>query len=208
MIFSCDLCGCFLIFVLIWTCFIQQDSFHPGPDLSLPPRYVKEETIAAVSYACTTWSNDLSLLTFRRLTKTKTLPPRPPPAKTGPGRPPPPSLQSAGRSQSWNASQKQKLPRKCPVLPPRPNPGHRLYNKYTVRHSQRVPLGTVITSLMFLIVPVFFFVVVAPASTSTRDRCHWPQWQQYRRAVLPGIQTAFTHHLSLCQSVASVSTLP
>lgn len=82
-----------------------QDSFHPGPDLSLPPR---------------------------RLTKTKTLPPRPPPAKTGPGRPPPPSLQSAGRSQSWNASQKQKLPRKCPVLPRRPNPGHRLYNKYTL----------------------------------------------------------------------------
>lgn len=141
--------GCFFfVVVLIWTCFIQQDSFHPGPDLSLPPRYVKEETILAVSYDRTTWSNDLSLLTFRRLTKTKTLPPRPPPSKTGPGRPPPPSLQSAGRSQSWNASQKQKIPRKCPVLPPRPNPGHRLYNNYTVRHGQRVPLGTVITSLM------------------------------------------------------------
>lgn len=51
----------------------------------------------------------------------------------------------------------------------------------------------------------FFFAVVAPASTSTRDRCHWPQWQQYRRAVLPGIQMAITHQLSLCQSVASVS---
>lgn len=85
---------------------------------------------------------------LRKVTKTKTLPPRPPPAKTGPGRPPPPCLQSAGQSQSWNTSQKQGLPRKCPVLPPRPNPGHRLYNKYMVRYNHSVPWGTMITSLM------------------------------------------------------------
>lgn len=75
------------------------------------------------------------VLHFRR---TKTLPPRPPPAKTGPGRPPPPSLQATGRSLSapWETSPKpeaQKPQRKGPLLPPRPNPGHRLYNKYTVR---------------------------------------------------------------------------
>lgn len=136
---------------------------------------------------------------FRRLTKTKTLPPRPPPAKTGPGRPPPPSLQATGRAQSWNAPQKQKPPRKCPVLPPRPNPGHRLYNKYTVRHVQRVPVETVVTFSilisLFFMRACFFFFVVAPASTSSWDRCHWPQWQQYWRAVIPGIQTSFTPQL-------------
>ncbi|XP_056135739.1 SH3 domain-containing protein 19 [Lampris incognitus] len=73
----------------------------------------------------------------------KVLPPRPPPAKTGPGRPPPPRLDAAGRSPSTQASScgaspklqthsKSQMPqRKGPVLPPRPNPGHRLYNKYT-----------------------------------------------------------------------------
>ncbi|KAI3353315.1 hypothetical protein L3Q82_019856 [Scortum barcoo] len=74
----------------------------------------------------------------RKLNKSKTLPPRPPPAKTGPGRPPPPSLQAKGRSQSasWDASPKPQAKnpqRKGPVLPPRPNPGHRLYNKYTLQ---------------------------------------------------------------------------
>ncbi|XP_054459796.1 SH3 domain-containing protein 19 [Anoplopoma fimbria] len=74
----------------------------------------------------------------RRLTSSKTLPPRPPPAKTGPGRPPTPSLQATGRSQSvpWQGSPKpqtQRPHRKGPVLPPRPNPGHRLYNKYTLQ---------------------------------------------------------------------------
>ncbi|CAF90707.1 unnamed protein product [Tetraodon nigroviridis] len=68
----------------------------------------------------------------RRLNKTKSLPPRPPPAKTGPGRPPPPSIQSAGRSQSasWDTPVSQ---RNGPVLPRRPRPGHRLYNKYTLQ---------------------------------------------------------------------------
>lgn len=68
----------------------------------------------------------------------KTLPTRPPPAKLGPGRPPPPSLQATGRSHSASLEaspkpQAQTPQRKGPVLPPRPNPGHRLYNKYTVR---------------------------------------------------------------------------
>ncbi|XP_071359657.1 SH3 domain-containing protein 19 isoform X2 [Trachinotus anak] len=87
-----------------------QESFQTGPEPSLPPR---------------------------RHSTTKTLPPRPPPAKTGPGRPPPPSLKATGRSASapWDTSPKpqaQKPHRKGPVLPPRPNPGHRLYNKYTL----------------------------------------------------------------------------
>ncbi|XP_062243564.1 SH3 domain-containing protein 19 isoform X1 [Platichthys flesus] len=88
----------------------SQDFSQFGPEPSLPPR---------------------------RASTIKKLPPRPPPAKTGPGRPPPPSLQAAGRSQSvpWDVSPKPqaKKPRgKTPVLPPRPKPGHRLYNKYTL----------------------------------------------------------------------------
>ncbi|XP_047199951.1 SH3 domain-containing protein 19 isoform X1 [Hippoglossus stenolepis] len=88
----------------------SQDSFQFGPEPSLPPR---------------------------RASTIKNLPPRPPPAKPGPGRPPPPNLQAAGRSQSvpWDVSPKPqaKKPRgKRPVLPPRPKPGHRLYNKYTL----------------------------------------------------------------------------
>lgn len=82
--------------------------------------------------------NLMMMLNFRKPSTSKSLPPRPPPAKTGPGRPPPPNLQATGRSQSRSkdASPKpktQKPHRKGPVLPPRPNPGHRLYNKYTVR---------------------------------------------------------------------------
>ncbi|TWW58790.1 SH3 domain-containing protein 19 ADAM-binding protein, partial [Takifugu flavidus] len=71
----------------------------------------------------------------RRLNKTKSLPPRPPPAKSGPGGPPPPSIQSTGRSKSasWDTPAKNQSHRKGPVLPPRPNPGHRLYNKYTLQ---------------------------------------------------------------------------
>ncbi|XP_067355908.1 SH3 domain-containing protein 19 isoform X1 [Channa argus] len=85
-----------------------QDSFQFGPEPSLPPR---------------------------RASSTKTVPPRPPLTRPGPGRPHPPSLQAAGRSNStpWDTSPKslpQKAQRKGPVLPPRPNPGHRLYNKY------------------------------------------------------------------------------
>ncbi|XP_062288235.1 SH3 domain-containing protein 19 [Scomber scombrus] len=89
----------------------SQEVFNVGPEPSLPPR---------------------------KLSTSKSLPPRPPPAKTGPGRPPPPNLQATGRSQSRpkEASPKpqtQKPHRKGPVLPPRPNPGHRLYNKYTLQ---------------------------------------------------------------------------
>ncbi|XP_056265943.1 SH3 domain-containing protein 19 isoform X2 [Pseudoliparis swirei] len=85
--------------------------FNPvGPEPSLPPR---------------------------RLSSRNTLPPRPHLAKTGPVKPPTPSLQAIGRSQSarWEASptpQTQMPHRKGPVLPPRPKPGHRLYNKYTL----------------------------------------------------------------------------
>lgn len=120
---------------------LLQESCQSGPALSLPPRWVKGKKDLAVKLKLGALFKNVSLLTLmmilhsRRLIKTKTLPPRPPPAKTGPGRPPPPSLQTTGRSHSvsWDASSKQKPHRKGPVLPPRPNPGHRLYNKYTVR---------------------------------------------------------------------------
>ncbi|XP_072239796.1 SH3 domain-containing protein 19 [Leuresthes tenuis] len=87
-----------------------QNSLSTGPEPSLPPR---------------------------KPNVNKTLPPRPPPAKTGPGRPPPPG-QSAGRAQSAPRQpspkpQAQKPQRKGLVLPPRPSPGHRLYNKYTLQ---------------------------------------------------------------------------
>uniref|UniRef100_UPI003AAE72FE SH3 domain-containing protein 19 n=1 Tax=Centroberyx gerrardi TaxID=166262 RepID=UPI003AAE72FE len=96
--------------------FPSQESFDIGPEPSLPPRP----------------------------SGGKAPPPRPPPAKPGPGRPPPPRLDAAGRSRStpsspWEASPKPqskaqppRTKRKGPALPPRPNPGHRLYNKYTL----------------------------------------------------------------------------
>lgn len=78
-----------------------------------------------------------TILHFRKPSVNKSLPPRPPAAKIAPGRPPQ-SFKATGRSQSlsWDASPKlqpEKPHRKELVLPPRPNPGHRLYNKYTVR---------------------------------------------------------------------------
>lgn len=86
-----------------------QSSFQSGPEPSLPP-----------------W----------RPSTTKPLPPRPASVKAGPGRPPPPSIQATGRSHSapWEVSPKpaQKPQRTGPVLPPRPNPGHCLYNNYTL----------------------------------------------------------------------------
>ncbi|XP_029951023.1 SH3 domain-containing protein 19 [Salarias fasciatus] len=89
----------------------QDTSSHAGTQPSLPPR---------------------------RHTVKKPPPPRPPPAKAGPGRPPAPNLHAIGRSQSapWETSpapQVQRSHMKGPVLPPRPNPGHRLYNKYTLQ---------------------------------------------------------------------------
>lgn len=92
-------------------------------------------------------------ITFRRLSKSRSFPPRPPPAKTGPGRPPPPSLQARGRA-STDASKKQKPHRKSPVLPPRPNPGHRLYNKYTVSN----PTVQLLTASMWWIPLDIFFI--------------------------------------------------
>ncbi|XP_031416068.1 SH3 domain-containing protein 19 isoform X2 [Clupea harengus] len=99
--------------------FRSQESFsRSSPDLSLPPRP----------------------------TGGKVLPPRPPPAKAGPGRPPPPrkeasqppaSVSSVAKGASPNLGQHQaqrssKPSKKGPALPPRPKPGHRLYNKYTL----------------------------------------------------------------------------
>uniref|UniRef100_A0A671M7R7 SH3 domain containing 19 n=1 Tax=Sinocyclocheilus anshuiensis TaxID=1608454 RepID=A0A671M7R7_9TELE len=77
----------------------------------------------------------------------KVLPPRPSPAKTGPGRPPPPWKDGSQRRPSdpgfsqivpskqqqpqWQ-QQNRRASKKGPALPPRPNPGHRLYNRYTL----------------------------------------------------------------------------
>lgn len=86
----------------------------------------------------------------------KIIPARPPPPRSVPGRPPPPKLSAAKTS-----SQKEALSRSTsdicsdrkaskfrlgpkrtkssvfknsdPALPPRPKPGHPLYNKYMVR---------------------------------------------------------------------------
>ncbi|XP_050976412.1 SH3 domain-containing protein 19 isoform X2 [Labeo rohita] len=97
----------------------RKDSFSHSFDLSLPPRP----------------------------SAGKVLPPRPPPAKTGPGRPPPPRKDGSQRRPSdpgvsqivpskqqqpqWQ-QQNRRASKKGPALPPRPNPGHRLYNKYTL----------------------------------------------------------------------------
>lgn len=87
-----------------------QNTFSAGPEPQLPPR---------------------------KPSVNRSLPPQLPPAKSGPGRPPPPNLQAAGRSQSepQQPSPKfktQKPAKKGLVLPPRPGPGHRLYNSYTL----------------------------------------------------------------------------
>uniref|UniRef100_A0A673HMI9 SH3 domain containing 19 n=1 Tax=Sinocyclocheilus rhinocerous TaxID=307959 RepID=A0A673HMI9_9TELE len=95
------------------------DSFSLSSDMSLPPRP----------------------------SGGKVLPPRPPPAKTGPGRPPPlrkdgsqrrPSdpgfsqiVPSKQQQPQWQ-QQNHRASKKGPALPPRPNPGHRLYNRYTL----------------------------------------------------------------------------
>ncbi|XP_066574558.1 SH3 domain-containing protein 19 [Amia ocellicauda] len=64
----------------------------------------------------------------------RSLPPRPPPIKGTSGRLPPRSL-AQPRSTSVVApkwQQSQKVQKKGPVLPPRPKPGHPLYNNYTL----------------------------------------------------------------------------
>ncbi|KAI5088019.1 SH3 domain-containing protein 19 [Silurus meridionalis] len=66
----------------------------------------------------------------------KVLPNRTPSAKPAPGRPPLPRRESVQRNstlQSQNSNRLRRNPsKKAPVLPPRPNPGHSLYNKYTL----------------------------------------------------------------------------
>ncbi|XP_056588287.1 SH3 domain-containing protein 19 isoform X2 [Triplophysa dalaica] len=77
----------------------------------------------------------------------KVLPPRPPPAKANPGRPPPPQIGgslrrpndntvpqglSIKRQQPQSQQPNHRASRKGPALPPRPNPGRSLYNKYTL----------------------------------------------------------------------------
>ncbi|KAK1175849.1 hypothetical protein AOXY_G567 [Acipenser oxyrinchus oxyrinchus] len=74
----------------------------------------------------------------------KVLPIRPPPAKVGPKRPPPPKVSAQPPSLCRSSSvaglhsagskrpQSVVLPKKGPVLPSRPGPGHPLYNNYTL----------------------------------------------------------------------------
>ncbi|XP_024143876.1 SH3 domain-containing protein 19 isoform X3 [Oryzias melastigma] len=70
----------------------------------------------------------------------KLLPLRPPPIKSVPSRPPPPTVNSSSNqnpskaapppSSSANLSRAQKGGKRGPPLPPRPKPGHPLYNSY------------------------------------------------------------------------------
>ncbi|TTK16478.1 SH3 domain-containing protein 19 [Bagarius yarrelli] len=63
----------------------------------------------------------------------KVLPSRPPSFKSSPGRPPPPRNDSIQRNSTLPSNKPRRdSTRKSPVLPPRPNPGHWLYNKYTL----------------------------------------------------------------------------
>uniref|UniRef100_A0A3Q2QFK5 SH3 domain containing 19 n=1 Tax=Fundulus heteroclitus TaxID=8078 RepID=A0A3Q2QFK5_FUNHE len=108
----------------------QSRRFHPGK---------RRNGYNSTVYLCLLTQDHSWLCDFRKPGGNHSLPPRPPPAKTGPGRPPAPSLQAAGRSQStpqWPSPkpppklQAQKPTKKGLVLPPRPSPGHRLYNDY------------------------------------------------------------------------------
>ncbi|XP_061102730.1 SH3 domain-containing protein 19 isoform X2 [Conger conger] len=85
----------------------------PMPELSLPPRPVGG----------------------------KVAPARPPPAKAAPGRPPRPAASGlpgpafqAGRAATLptRSQSSRGLVKKVPVQPPRPSPGHPLYNSYTL----------------------------------------------------------------------------
>ncbi|XP_054656328.1 SH3 domain-containing protein 19 [Dunckerocampus dactyliophorus] len=66
-----------------------------------------------------------------RPSSVKSLPPRPPPMKSVPARPPPPaSVSSVSQPPQApsNQMQGQRVSKKGPPLPPRPNPGHPLFN--------------------------------------------------------------------------------
>uniref|UniRef100_A0A8C8E4C1 SH3 domain containing 19 n=1 Tax=Oryzias sinensis TaxID=183150 RepID=A0A8C8E4C1_9TELE len=75
------------------------------------------------------------VLPLRKPSMNKPLPPRPPSGKVGPGRPPPPKFGATNRAPSISLQPPPKhqeiKPNKTEmVLPPRPRPGHYLYNKY------------------------------------------------------------------------------
>uniref|UniRef100_A0A8C5DAC9 SH3 domain containing 19 n=1 Tax=Gouania willdenowi TaxID=441366 RepID=A0A8C5DAC9_GOUWI len=100
------------------------DSFQDGP----PPLPVRKP----VGSLNTMVSNRQSLfeqVTFVKPSMNKPHPPRPPLAKQGPGRPP---QQRSTSRDSAPVLQKQKSHKEGLALPPRPNPGHSLYNKYTL----------------------------------------------------------------------------
>uniref|UniRef100_A0A3Q3RTZ5 SH3 domain-containing protein n=1 Tax=Mastacembelus armatus TaxID=205130 RepID=A0A3Q3RTZ5_9TELE len=100
--------------------------------------------------------NQCISLSLSRPSSVKLLPLRPPPIKSIPGRPPPPAISSASSanqippskispassSSSQTSSsppppvsttQSQRVSKKGPPLPPRPKPGHPLYNSYVVQ---------------------------------------------------------------------------
>ncbi|XP_067118064.1 LOW QUALITY PROTEIN: SH3 domain-containing protein 19-like [Osmerus mordax] len=60
----------------------------------------------------------------------KQLPLRPPPIRASPGRPPPPQTGPANQTRGQRAS------RKGPPLPPRPTPGHPLFNSYMKQEQE------------------------------------------------------------------------
>lgn len=118
--------------------------------------------------------------TVFRPTGVKLLPLRPPPIKSVPGRPPPPSVNSSNQTPSSNktppASSSQtdscvstnqtqpshKASKRGPPLPPRPKPGHPLYNSYVVRSWDTIlisncdKLSLLLISLLALIKSLVF----------------------------------------------------
>ncbi|KAF7212991.1 transcript variant X3 [Nothobranchius furzeri] len=110
-----------------------QDSGHPLPTQKpvsplTPSASYKQITKSSMSLQNSFGVSPTPLLPPRKPTMEKSLPPRPSLVKAGPGRQLPSTLQATDQSQS-----KPPAPKKGLILPPRPCPGHRLYNKYTLQ---------------------------------------------------------------------------
>lgn len=108
----------------------------------------------------------------RKPSMVRTLPPRPPSVKAGPGRPHAPSLQTTGRSVSVPVSPKPQTHGshgKKPILPPRPNPGHRLYNKYTVRDVPPLQLAQILHNNYWCHACAFFAKLELPHGIAEQD---------------------------------------
>ncbi|XP_048855771.1 SH3 domain-containing protein 19 [Brienomyrus brachyistius] len=112
------------------------DSFLTGQKSSLSSKSTYQTPVQ--EFGNSEWPDSSAISLPPRPTGGKVLPLCPPPTKAAPGRPPPPQAGSprhpsfhGGRSAA-PIRQRQGTAKRGPVLPPRPNPGHVLYNKYTL----------------------------------------------------------------------------